>query len=48
MNINKDAVIKIAGYVCTLAGAVIGMVSSNKDNAKNIEKAVENHLKNNK
>lgn len=48
VNIDKDKVIKVLGWVCTLAGTGLGIYSSNKDNAKNIQKEVAKHLQNNK
>lgn len=41
IKVNKDAVIKVVGYACTIAGMLLGAVSSNRENAKNIEKAVK-------
>ena len=43
-NVDKDMTLKIVGGVFTVAGTVIGMIASNKDNVKNTEKAVEKIL----
>lgn len=42
--IDKDMALKIVGGVFTVAGTVIGLITTNKDNAKNTEKAVEKIL----
>lgn len=46
MRIDTDKVIKIGGMVCTLAGAVLGMVSSEKEKTKLIDEAVKKHFAN--
>lgn len=46
--IDKTMVLKIAGGVFTVAGTVIGLITSEKDRAKDAEKAVEKILKNQK
>lgn len=42
---NMDLALKILGGACTVAGTVIGLISTNKENAKNVEAAVEKILK---
>lgn len=45
IKINKDLAIKGVGIVCTIAGMVLSNISTSKENAKTIEKAVEDHFK---
>lgn len=44
IHIDKDMVVKIVGGLCTVAGTVISLYTTNKDNVKNTEKAVEKIL----
>lgn len=39
-----DKIIKIGGMVCTVAGAVLGMISSEKEKSKLIDEAVKKHF----
>ena len=41
---DKNIALKIVGGLCTVAGTVIGLVTTNHDNAKNTEKAVKKIL----
>ena len=43
-NVDKNMALKIIGCVCTVAGTVIGLITTQNDNAKNTEKAVEKFL----
>ena len=46
MRLDTDKFIKILGMSCTLAGAVLGMVSSEKEKIKLIDEAVKKHFAN--
>lgn len=41
---DKTMALKIAGGICTVAGTVIGLITSEKDRAKDAEKAVQKIL----
>lgn len=44
IKIDADKLIKVGGVLLTLAGTALSMVSTDKDNKKAIEKAVEKHF----
>ena len=41
---DKTMALKIAGGICTVAGTVIGLITAEKDRAKDAEKAVQKIL----
>lgn len=44
MAINKTLVLKVVGIGCSIAGMVIGTISTDKQNAKTVEETVKKQL----